>query len=255
MIYILLPAYNEEEGLSDLLKKIEEIMNKEVITSAYQVVLINDGSTDQTEKIAYSFSKELPLNIITHKKNRGLGETLKSGLNHILPRLKNEDVVVTLDADNTHSPELIPQMIEKISNGEQLIIASRFCPGGKEIGLSFLRRILSRGAYWILSFFFPYPGVKDYTSGYRVYSGNLLKQASDFYGEKFITEKGFTVMAEILLKLGKLEPKITEIPLSLRYDLKKSKSKIKIIHTIWRYFILIFKEKIFICGNPRTTKK
>jgi len=244
MIYIILPAYNEEKGLSDLLGKIKETMNKEVITSTYQLVLINDGSTDRTEKIAYSFSKDLPLKIIHHEKNRGLGEALKSGLNYVLPCLKNEDIVVTLDADNTHPPELIPPMIEKISEGKQLIIASRFCPGGKEIGLHFSRRILSRGAYWLLNLFFPYPGVKDYTSGYRVYSGNLLKQANNFYREKLITEKGFPVMAEILSKLRKFKPKIAEIPLSLRYDLKKSKSKIKIVPTILRYFILSIKNTI-----------
>jgi dolichol-phosphate mannosyltransferase len=245
MIYIILPAYNEEKGLSDLLGEIKKTINKEVITFAYQVVLINDGSTDHTGEIAYSSAKNLSLRIITHEKNRGLGEALKSGLNYIFPYLKNEDVVITLDADNTHSPGLIPQMVEKINQeGEQLVIASRFCQGGKEVGLHFFRRFLSRGAYWILSFFFLYQGVKDYTSGYRAYSGNLLKQATALYGEKFITEKGFTVMVEILIKLRKLKPKICEIPLSLRYDLKKSKSKIKIVPTVVRYFILLIKNII-----------
>lgn len=241
MIYIILPAYNEEKGLGNLLEKIREIKDD------YQVVLVNDGSTDRTEEIAYSFSKSLPLRILTHKKNRGLGEALKSGLNYIIPRLEDKDIVITLDADNTHPPELIPVMAKKIGQGNQLLIASRFCPGGKEIGLSFFRRLLSRGAGWLLSFFFPYPGVKDYTSGYRAYSGNLLKQATNLYGDKFITEKGFTVMAEILIKLGKLKRDshfISEIPLVLCYDLKKSKSKIKIIRTIVRYFRLIFKHKL-----------
>ncbi len=235
MIYIILPAYNEGTGLAELLAKIKGIKDE------YQVVLVNDGSNDQTAEIARIFAKDLPLKIITHEKNRGLGQALKSGVEYVLPRLGNTDVLVTLDADNTHPPELIPQMAEKIRQGNQIVIASRFYQGGKVIGLNLLRRFLSRGACSLFNLLFPYQGIRDYTSGYRAYSGNLITQAHNFYGENFITEKGFTVMAEILIKLKKLRPAVIEIPLLLRYDLKKSKSKIKIISTVMRYFVLFIK--------------
>jgi len=260
MIFILLPAYNEGKALKQLLGNIARVM----VPCPYKIVLVNDGSTDETGEILRKLQVTgYGLQVITHEKNRGLGEALKSGLNYILPQLKNNDGVVTLDADNTHPPELIPLMVEKIKEGYELIIASRFCPGGKEIGLKFLRRLFSRGACWLLRLFFPYPRVnpvrngvplfrrkggisnevKDYTSGYRAYSGDLLKQATKLYGDKFVMEKGFTVMAEILIKLKKIRPKIAEIPLILRYDLKKGKSKIKIMRTIIQYFRLILKHK------------
>jgi len=237
MIYIFLPAYNEAEGLKNLLENISQVLRNYV----YKIILVNDGSTDATEKIACSFQTFLPIEIINHAGNRGLGEAFKTGMKRILRDLESQDIVVTLDADNTHPPSLIPQMVTKISKGLDLVIASRFCPEGKEIGLKFLRRLFSRGACWLLKLFFPYPEVKDYTSGYRAYLGELLTEATNSYGEELVTAKGFTVMAEILIKLRKFRPKVAEIPLILRYDLKKGKSKIKILRTIAQYFRLILK--------------
>lgn len=237
MTFIILPAYNEEKGLGKLLKKIKETMNKD----NYQVVLVNDGSTDRTEDVANSLSDFLPLKIVRHQKNRGLGETIKSGFGEISGILNPEDIVITMDADNTHPPELIPQMVEKIAKNYDLVIASRFCVGGKEIGLTFMRRMFSRGACLILRTLFPFPPVKDYTSGYRAYSGRLLNQAIQFYGEELIGERGFTVTAGVLLRLTKLKPMTAEIPMVLRYDLKEGESKIKILPTIFQYFSLIVK--------------
>lgn len=227
MIFILLPAYNEGKTLKELLENITRVMPaRPGVPYPYKIVLVNDGSTDETGEILKKLQVTgYPsrciigtgrLQVITHEKNRGLGEALKSGLNYILPQLKNNDVVVTLDADNTHPPELIPGMVEKVAQGHHLVIASRFCFGGKEIGLKFLRRLFSRGACWLLKLFFPYQGVKDYTSGYRAYSGKLLTEATNSYGEELVTAKGFTVMAEIIIKLRKIRPKIAEIPLILQ---------------------------------------
>lgn len=241
MLFILLPAYNEGKDLRTLLEKIVQL--KRILPYDFKIIIVNDGSTDDTEEVALFFKALLPIEVFSHEKNRGLGEALKSGLKKILPNLGKEDMVVTLDADNTHPPELIPEMVEKIVQGHHLVIASRFCPGGKEIGLKFSRKIFSRAAGFLLKLFFPFPGVNDYTSGYRAYKGHLLLQANNFYKEKLVESRGFTCMAELLIKLQKFNPQITEVSLILRYDLKKSKSKIKIIKTIIQYFHLIWRLK------------
>jgi dolichol-phosphate mannosyltransferase len=148
-----------------------------------------------------------------------------------------------MDADNTHSPALIPVMLENIKNGKDVVIASRYEEGGEEIGLSYSRRLFSAGASFLLKLFFAIPGVKDYTCGYRAYSGRVIKKAFDVYGGSFIEESGFTCMAEVIIKLNLLGCEISEVPLVLRYDLKKGRSKMKVLKTIRRYFILILSSK------------
>lgn len=238
MIYVLLAAYNEGDGIEVLLRKIGQVLEKN-----YQIVLVNDGSSDNTKNIAEKMASELPIKVVNHPQNSGLGEAIKTGLNEIVHKMQVDDIMVALDADNTHPPELILVMQEKIHEGADVVIASRFCRGGKEIGVSVLRKILSRGAKMFLQALFSFSGVNDYTCGFRAYRGSLLKKAYEHYQTHLVTESGFVSTVELLLKLKRFNPKVVEIPLVLRYDLKSGKSKIKIWRTILRYFQLLNKFK------------
>ncbi|MBE0698739.1 MAG: glycosyltransferase, partial [Anaerolineaceae bacterium] len=149
------------------------------------------------------------------------------------------DVLITMDADNTHNPCLIKLMDKKIRAGADLVIASRYEAGGEEVGLSRLRSFLSRGASGLLSIFFPIQGARDYTCGYRAYRGSILKRAFQVYGDSLVEERGFTCMAEILIKMHHINARVAEVPLVLRYDLKSGQSKMKVMRTILRYFVLI----------------
>jgi dolichol-phosphate mannosyltransferase len=240
-LYILLPCYNEEEALPFLLDSLE-IMIKS-LDIPYEVVVINDGSEDNTAQTAKLYSKGLNLKVINHEGNLGLGKAVNTGLGYFYESCENDDAAVIMDADNTHSPALILRMLENIKKGKDVVIASRYEVGGEEIGLSYSRRLFSAGASLILKLFFAIPGVRDYTCGYRAYSGRIIKKAYDIYGDSFIEESGFTCMAEVIIKLNLLGCEISEIPLVLRYDLKKGKSKMKVLKTIRRYFTLILSSK------------
>jgi len=233
--YIILPAYNEEGSIQNLLEGIDNSMKD----YNYRVILVDDGSTDGTKEIAGRFQDRMSIDILSHQENRGLGEAIKTGFKWVINRLSVEDLVVTMDADNTHPPALIPVMIEEISKGGDVIIASRYRTGGGGIGLPYMRRLFSRGACLLFKIVFPLKGVSDYTSGYRIYSGKILHMAFRRYGEGFVSEKGFTCMSEILLKLARTGARFGEIPLVLRYDLKIGKSKINIVRTILRYLYMM----------------
>jgi dolichol-phosphate mannosyltransferase len=151
----------------------------------------------------------------------------------------DEDVLITMDADNTHNPQLIGAMVKKIRSGASLVIASRYEQGSEVVGLSAARKFLSRGASELLRFFFPIPGAKDYTCGYRAYRGVKLKQAFELYGNRLVEERGFTCMAEILIKMRAVGVRVAEVPLVLRYDFKSGESKMKVPRTILHYFIMI----------------
>ncbi|HAX62411.1 MAG TPA: glycosyltransferase [Elusimicrobia bacterium] len=239
MIYILLPAFNESSGIETILHDISHQLEG----LQYLLVVVNDGSTDDTFNILKKFQANLNLKIINHEKNLGLGSAMKTGISYISSVINNDDILITMDADNTHPVDLIPKLTKEIQNGFDVVIASRYAIGGNEIGLTKFRKILSGGASTLLKLFFPIQNVTDYTSGYRAYLGKIIKKSNEFYADTLVSESGFTCMAEILIKLSHIGATITEKGLILRYDLKQGKSKIKILRTILGYFRLILKLK------------
>jgi dolichol-phosphate mannosyltransferase len=238
MYYILLPAYNEERDIGLLMQRIADAMQS-LHFNNYKVLVVNDGSSDQTVSVVTGCMEKMPIELLDHGVNKGLGLAMLTGLTRAAELVTDEDVLVTMDADNTHDPQLIGAMVNKIRTGASLVIASRYEQGGEEVGLSELRSFLSRGASGLLKMFFPIPGAKDYTCGYRAYRGSLLKQAFQLYGNDLIEEHGFTCMAEILIKLRAAGVRVAEVPLVLRYDMKSGQSKMKVLRTILRYFVMI----------------
>lgn len=247
MVVILLPAYNEERDILKLLRRINDAMRE--FRLEYQVLVVNDGSTDRTAQIARECRQEMPIEVIDHEVNKGLGQAMMTGFSAVARLMTEDDFLVTMDADNTHDPVLIRTMVEKIQTGPALVIASRYETGGKEVGLSRLRSFLSRGASTLLSLFFPISGAKDYTCGYRAYRGSVIKDALHLFGNHLIEERGFTCMAEILIKMRTLGVRVAEVPLVLRYDLKSGRSKMKVVRTVMRYFVLVSRN-IIVRSSP-----
>jgi len=126
------------------------------------------------------------------------------------------------------------------------VIASRYQLQSKIKGLNLSRKILSFGAAILFKIFFPIKNIKDYTSGFRAFRLGKIKDAWKL-DKKFFSEKGFSASADIILKLYKYknEIKFEEMPINLRYDLKKGDSKMKVINTIYLNIALIIKRKFF----------
>jgi len=242
LITIVLPAYNEELTLSPLLDALADHLGEAKIP--YQIIIVNDGSTDGTAKIIEKASRELPVIPIAHVQNQGLAETLKTGLLEAVKRASDRDIIVTMDSDNTHTPGLIMRMVRMLREGHDVVIASRYQKGARVIGVPFSRRMLSYGASVLFRLLFPMPGVKDYTSGYRAYRSDVIKNMFDSYGESFIDEPGFSCMVDILLKLRKFPVIIGEAPLILRYDRKFSASKMNVARTMRQTLRLIVKRRL-----------
>jgi dolichol-phosphate mannosyltransferase len=208
-------------------------------------LVVDDGSTDRTAERTLAYQDRVSVDLISHGKNRGLGVAVRSGLtwacNHTTA---DDDVVITMDADNTHSPALIPALVDRIKEGYDVVIASRYALGGVERGLSVWRRLLSRGASMLLTLFFPIAGARDYTCGFRAYRASALRRGFEQFGDQLIEETGFTCMAELLIKLASVGCRVTEVPLTLRYDLKSGVSKMKVARTILRYGRLIARRRL-----------
>jgi len=229
-VFLALPAYNEEASLPELLERVGEAFADSGLP--YEVVIVDDGSTDDTAQIAAQMSFQMPVHLFKHEQNQGLGRTLADGLREAVDRAGERDIIITMDADNTHPPGLVQRMVQMIHEGCDCVIASRFQPGSRVVGVPIERHFLSIGARLLFTALFPTRGIRDYTSGFRAYRASVLRSAFERYGDDFVSETGFSCMADVLLKLRRMKCVFGEAPLRLRYDQKGGESKMKVFRTI-----------------------
>ena len=237
-IRVMLPAYNEEQNLPDLLGHIEQF--KLDFDLDIDVLIVNDGSTDATLQVASNYSGNLLVNVLDLQPNRGLAGAMREGFKESIKDLDDSDILIALDSDNSQNPALFYRMIIQIREGSDIVIASRYRSGSRIHGLSKFREFLSFVASCLFRIFRPIEGVRDYTCGYRAYRVSILKKTHLYYGERFIMQKGFGCMAEILLKMRQFDPIIHELPFILRYDLKLGESKMNVLKTVRQTLQLVF---------------
>lgn len=235
-VAVVLPAFNEEKDLPALLERIKETLTGQ--SFQYQVVVVDDGSKDRTAEIAEEAAAHMPLTLIRHGVNKGLGMGIQTGLS---AAMKMADAVVVMDSDNTHDPIYVMEMVQQLETQDvQLVIASRYQPGSQIVGLSAFRKLLSLGCFLLMKTLVPFRNVRDYSTGFRCYDSALLQRMAAVYGEdKLVEESGFVCMLEVLLKLRAIGARATEIPYTLRYDLKAGVSKLRIWRTLKRYLFVV----------------
>lgn len=236
-VQVVLPAFNEEGSVAPLLVRLNRSFLEYHLEGG--VTVVNDGSTDHTADRVREFTGDVPVTLHELPGNRGLAGAILAGLDHVLPSANADDVIVVMDADNTHSPDLLRRMVEAIREGADVVIASRYCDGSVVRGLSVPRRLLSRAGNLAFLVTVGAPGVHDYTCGYRAYRAGMLRQARARYGTSLVTGRGFGCTAELLLKLLPWNPTIHEVPLVLRYDLKQGVSKLNVPRTVRETLLLL----------------
>lgn len=229
-ITLALPAYNEEAGLPRVLESFAKALKGSGHEAAAAVV--DDGSTDGTARVIEEWAARLPMRVMKHPVNRGLGETIRDALRLALEDSGPDDVVVAMDADDTHPPELILEMLPLLANGCDIAIASRYRTGARVVGLSAFRHAMSYGARALYQTLFPIRGVRDYTCAFRAYRASVLRAGFARYGDALVTERGFASMAELLLKLARCGARVAEVPMTLRYDRKGGTSKMNVARTV-----------------------
>ncbi|MBL7073632.1 glycosyltransferase family 2 protein [candidate division KSB1 bacterium] len=238
MIYILLPAYNEEEGLEKLLVRIDRLAK--TFFSEYKLIIVNDGSSDHTVQVIQTHLKEMPIELINFEKNKGITEVFMVGFKRVCKLGKDNDICITLDSDNTQSPFVILDILQKLNERFDLVVASRFAKGGGMVGAPFFRKLLSLGVAYLLRKTIPIKGARDYSTFYRGYRVGLIRKAFNQYGDNLLEGHGFSGMANMLIRLCSMTDKVTEVGLVLRYDLKEGGSGMNILKTVKGYLKLLY---------------
>lgn len=230
LVTIILPAYNEAEALPPLLDKFADLRAR---LSAMRVFVVDDGSSDGTAQVVQSRQADW-LRLIGHPRNMGLSRAIQTGFKEALAVSAPGDIIVTMDADNTHEPAQIEAMLERLAAGYDVVIASRFRRGAEWHGILPHRQLFSLGVRLIFRTILPIRGVRDYSCGFRAYRAEVLQRAIDRWSDDFISEQGFACMPEILFRLNRLKPSLrfTEVPMILHYDLKPGPTKMPFVRTI-----------------------
>jgi len=200
MKLVCIPAYNAEKKIGNVVKKSLEYVD--------EVIVCDDGSTDNTAKIA-SQSGAL---VISHKKNQGYGAALITMFDHA--RKEDTDVMITLDADGQHDPQEIPQFLKALDeNNVDVVIGSRFLnnktkpPSYRQTGIKVITSAVKLGNKLKIT---------DAQSGYRAYSKNAIKKIHP-------TETGMAASTEIMHKISNNELSVCEVPITVSYEGETSK--------------------------------
>jgi len=218
-IFIIIPAFNESSELAGVLESL--------LSLNYRIILVDDGSTDDTAKIAATF----PVFLIRHELNLGQGAALETGMEAAI--LLKADFVIHFDADGQHAASDIEQLLAPLQNGNaDIVFGSRFLEK-KPSGLSLSRKIVLKMARWI-NYMISGILLTDAHNGLRALNKKAL-QAIHF------RQPGMAHASEILYQVRRQSLRYLEVPVHIRYtDYSKQKGQ-GILNSVNILFHLLFK--------------
>ena len=209
-ILVCIPAYNESGTIAEIIDKSSKY--------ADDIIVYDDGSTDNTYEAATSAGAM----VIRNPENKGYGVAIRS----LFQAAKEEDadIMVTLDSDGQHNPDQIPELIDALKHGFDIIIGSRFLnnsdkqkvPKYRSLGIKTITKLTQAASY---------NGITDSQSGFRAYNKNALSKINLF-------EDGMAVSTEILLRAREKKLLATEVPITISYDVKDRSTHNPISHGI-----------------------
>jgi dolichol-phosphate mannosyltransferase len=235
--YVIIPAYNEGPNLGSVLEQLRQLSS----AMPLGVIVVNDGSRDNTLQEAERFRDKLDLQIVTHPVNLGVPLTFYDGLVAAAARANGDDCIFIIEGDGTSDLKVMPEMARRVHNGDDVVVASRYIPGGGYLHFPWQRTWGSYGVNLVVSIFFHVRGITDYTIFYRAYRAEAIQRALQHYGAGFVTTKSFAANLEVLMRVRPFSSRFSEVPLLYDYGLKKSQSKMNPFKTLREYQELILK--------------
>ncbi len=207
-ISVIIPAYNEEKTIGTVISNTMEIMDN--LAVPYEIIVVNDGSTDRTGLVA-SMHKAI---VLTNKVNRGKGYSLRRAL-----KIAQGNIIITLDSDGEHKPKEIPDLLEPLNNGADIVAGSRFLGSQSEVTtkLNVVGNFLFNAAIMTLTG----QRVTDSQTGFRAAKKDVFEKLN-------LASDGYEIETEITVKSLVSGFVLKEQPISVERR-KYSVSKLKIL--------------------------
>lgn len=200
LIEVVTPTYNEKNNLETLVHKIFALR-----IAGLALTVVDDNSPDGTGQLADALAKVYPIQVIHRQQKSGLGTAYVEAFQSILQ--KKPDYIIQLDADLSHDPRDIPRLLEEIEQCD-LVLGSRYIPGGNIRNWSLSRRLISRfgNLYANAVLFIPF---RDLTGGFKCYRREVLEQI----GLDTLSSVGYNFQIETTYRAYKKGFRIREMPI------------------------------------------
>jgi dolichol-phosphate mannosyltransferase len=207
---VIIPTFNERENIEAIIPAVEEVLTRAGIRG--EILVVDDSSTDGTIPLVRALANTHPdLRLVVRSSDPGLSQSVVEGIS-----LARAGVIQVIDADFSHPPELIPRFFGEIRGGADVVIGSRYLPGGGVEAWPVARRIISRGATALTRVFLP-----DLTDA----GGNFFALRKEVVKGALLRPRGYKILFEILCK-GRWQH-VREIPYVFR-DRKAGSSKLTV---------------------------
>lgn len=228
-VAVVVPTYNERENIKEFKRRLEPTL--ESMGDRMTVLFVDDNSPDGTEAEIRGAMETTPaFRLLERDGKKGLGTAYIDGFRNVMEG-QDPDVIVQMDADLQHPPEIVGSLVDKVASGAgHVAIASRHVKGGSFRGLTWRRRMVSKGASWLSRTVLGL-GVKDTTTGYKA----LSKSAVECLLAHPPRSTGFIFQVESLYILKKNGFRLVEIPFTFE-EREKGASKMG-SGEMWEFFV------------------
>ena len=219
-VVILIPTYNEKENITNTIENLEKELER-VKGHQVDILIFDSQSPDGTAKIVNKLTKKYQnLHLVEEKEKSGLGGAYIQGMHYAIDKMK-ADVIFEYDADGSHLPKYVPGMIDVLEKGADVVVGSRYVPGGKmPDNWGIHRKLVSYFGNFIARAVLFTPQYRDMTSGFRGTKTKWLKKID----LDNLLSKQFAYKIHLYFALHKLGAKIVEYPIEF-IDRSRGKSK------------------------------
>jgi dolichol-phosphate mannosyltransferase len=233
---IIIPCYNEQEGINYLYTQLNPILEILEKTWKLELIFVDDGSTDKTNKLIREYFGKLSyIKIIKHHKNRNLGASIRTGFEN-----SEGDVIITMDSDCTYDPKEIFKLIELLDEETDIVTASPYHPKGRVKNVPEYRLLLSKSISLIYRVITK-SKIHTFTALFRIHKRKVIENIN-------FKSNNFLATAEIIIYALMKGYKVKEYPTTLQVR-KYGCSKMKlflVIKSHLKFVIKLIKERIFI---------